>query len=109
MRLQLTSVEGQIYPVTLLGRWIDRSQGRDDAELERERRQRELQASRAGSWGSNVNGASASPGQGDPAHEAEGKRAPAATCSATASSTRCGRSRTGRRTSSTSRSTRSSG
>ena len=74
MRLQLTSVEGQIYPVTLLGRWIDRSQGRDDAELERERRQRELQASRAGSWGSNVNGASASPGQGDPAHEAEGKR-----------------------------------
>jgi ribonucleoside-diphosphate reductase beta chain len=74
MRLQLTSVEGQIYPVTLLGRWIDRSQGRDDAELERERRQRELQASRAGSWGSNVNGASASPGQGDPAHESEGKR-----------------------------------
>jgi len=74
MRLQLTSVEGQIYPVTLLGRWMDRSQGRDDAELERERRQRELQASRAGSWGSNVNGASASPGQGDPAHEAEGKR-----------------------------------
>ena len=74
MRLQLTSVEGQIYPVTLLGRWIDRSQGRDDAELERERRQRELQASRAGSWGSNVNGASTSPGQGDPAHEAEAKR-----------------------------------
>ncbi len=74
MRLQLTSVEGQIYPVTLLGRWIDRSQGRDDAELDRERRQRELQASRAGSWGSNVNGASASPGQGDPAHESEGKR-----------------------------------
>ncbi len=74
LRLQLTSIEGQIYPVTLLGRWIDRSQGRDDAELERERRQRELQASRAGSWGSNVNGASASPGQGDPAHESEGKR-----------------------------------
>jgi len=74
MRLQLTSVEGQIYPVTLLGRWIDRSQGRDDAELERERRQRQLQASRAGSWGSTVNGASASPGQGDPAHESEGKR-----------------------------------
>jgi ribonucleoside-diphosphate reductase beta chain len=74
MRLQLTSIEGQIYPVTLLGRWMDRSQGRDGAELERERRQRELQAARAGSWGSNVNGASASPGQGDPAHEAEGKR-----------------------------------
>jgi ribonucleoside-diphosphate reductase beta chain len=74
MRLQLTSIEGQIYPVTLLGRWIDRAQGRDDAELERERRQRALQDSRAGSWGSNVNGASASPGQGDPAHESEGKR-----------------------------------
>ena len=74
MRLQLTSVEGQIYPVTLLGRWIDRAQGRDDAELEREKQQRALQQSRAGTWGSNVNGASASPGQGDPAHESEGKR-----------------------------------
>jgi ribonucleoside-diphosphate reductase beta chain len=74
MRLQLTSIEGQIYPVTLLGRWIDRSQGRDDAELEREKQQRALQESRAGSWGSTVNGASASPGQGDPAHESEGKR-----------------------------------
>ena len=74
MRMQLTSIDGQIYPVTLLGRWIDRAQGRDDAELERERRQRALQESRAGSWGSAVNGASASPGQGDPAHESEGKR-----------------------------------
>ena len=76
--MQLTSVEGQIYPVTLLGRWIERSQGRDDAELAREGRQRALQASRAGSWGSKVNGASASPGQGDPAHESEGKRRAAA-------------------------------
>jgi ribonucleoside-diphosphate reductase beta chain len=74
MRLQLTSIEGQIYPVTLLGRWIDRSQGRDDAELAREKEQRALQESRLGSWGSTVNGASASPGQGDPAHESEGKR-----------------------------------
>ena len=74
MRLQLTSIEGQIYPVTLLGRWMDRAQGRDDAELAREKEQRALQQSRAGSWGSNVNGASASPGQGDPAHESEGKR-----------------------------------
>jgi len=74
MRMQLTSVEGQIYPVTLLGRWIDRAQGRDDAELAREARQRALQTSRAGSWGSTANGASASPGQGDPAHESEGKR-----------------------------------
>jgi ribonucleoside-diphosphate reductase beta chain len=60
--------------VTLLGRWIDRSQGRDDAELAREKEQRALQESRLGSWGSTVNGASASPGQGDPAHESEGKR-----------------------------------
>jgi ribonucleoside-diphosphate reductase beta chain len=74
MRTQLTTIEGQIYPVTLLGRWIDRSQGRDDAELEREKQQRALQAARAGSWGSSVNGAAASPGQGDPAHESEGKR-----------------------------------
>jgi len=43
MRDQLTQVEGQIYPVTLLGRWIDRSQGRDDGELERERAQRRIQ------------------------------------------------------------------
>ena len=74
MRMQLTSVEGQIYPVTLLGRWIDRAQGRDDAELVREKEQRALQESRAGSWGSTTGGASASPGQGDPAHESEGKR-----------------------------------
>jgi ribonucleoside-diphosphate reductase beta chain len=33
--------------VTLLGRWVDRSQGRDDAELERERAQRQLQEERA--------------------------------------------------------------
>ena len=33
-----------------------------------------MQESRAGSWGSTVNGAAASPGQGDPAHESEGKR-----------------------------------
>ena len=74
MRMQLTSIEGQIYPVTLLGRWMDRAQGRDDAELAREKQQRALQDARVGTWGSTVNGASTSPGQGDPAHEAEGKR-----------------------------------
>src|SRR5205085_5564241 len=51
MREQLTDIEGEIHPVTLLGRWIERSQGRDDAELERERRQREVQTRRAGTWG----------------------------------------------------------
>jgi ribonucleoside-diphosphate reductase beta chain len=50
MRDQLTLVDGELYPITLLGRWIDRSQGRDDAELERERRQRELQEARAGAF-----------------------------------------------------------
>jgi ribonucleoside-diphosphate reductase beta chain len=52
MREQLTHVEGDIYPGTLLGRWIDRSQGRDDAEMRREAAQREVQARRLGSWGS---------------------------------------------------------
>jgi ribonucleoside-diphosphate reductase beta chain len=79
--MQLAKVDGEIYPGTLLGRWIERSQGRDDEELERERRQRERQARRAGSWG----GVAATNGkplpmprpvseadQGDPAHEAAG-------------------------------------
>jgi ribonucleoside-diphosphate reductase beta chain len=51
MREQLTDVDGDIYPVTLIGRWIERSQGRDDAELEREQRQRDVQQRRAGTWG----------------------------------------------------------
>ncbi|MBV9213518.1 MAG: SCP2 sterol-binding domain-containing protein, partial [Actinobacteria bacterium] len=51
MREQLTDIDGEIYPVTLLGRWIERSQGRDESELARERRQRQIQASRAGTWG----------------------------------------------------------
>jgi ribonucleoside-diphosphate reductase beta chain len=56
MRSQLVEIEGAMHPITLLGRWIDRAQGRDDAELEREARQRELQARRAGSWGGATNG-----------------------------------------------------
>ncbi|HEX8052450.1 MAG TPA: ribonucleotide-diphosphate reductase subunit beta [Thermoleophilaceae bacterium] len=52
MREQRTHVEGPMYPATLLGRWIDRAQGRDEAELRREAAQRELHARRAGSWGS---------------------------------------------------------
>ena len=76
MRMQLTQIDGYIPLVTVLGRWMDRSQGRDDAELEREQRQREIQARRAGSWGSASNGSGHMPGQGDPAHEAEsGRRA----------------------------------
>jgi ribonucleoside-diphosphate reductase beta chain len=67
MQRRLTEVEGELYPVTLLGRWIDRAQGNDDAELKRERKQRELQERRAGGWSSN----GARPGQGDPGHDDE--------------------------------------
>ncbi|HWH45605.1 MAG TPA: SCP2 sterol-binding domain-containing protein [Thermoleophilaceae bacterium] len=73
MQRQLTRIEGEIHPVILLGRWIERSQGRDDAEMRREQAQLERQLSRAGSWGALANGAvrAARPGQGDPAHDAE--------------------------------------
>jgi ribonucleoside-diphosphate reductase beta chain len=47
MQDHLTKVDGRIYPVTLLGRWIDRSQGLDDQELAREERQREVQRRRS--------------------------------------------------------------
>ncbi|MGH2824796.1 MAG: ribonucleotide-diphosphate reductase subunit beta, partial [Thermoleophilaceae bacterium] len=50
MRSRLTEVDGQLFPVTLVGRWIDRAQGRDDAELKREEKQRRLQATRAGAY-----------------------------------------------------------
>jgi ribonucleoside-diphosphate reductase beta chain len=59
MREQLADVEGEIFPTVLVGRWIERAQGRDDAEMAREARQREVQARRAGSWGGSANGASA--------------------------------------------------
>ncbi|MGE5637028.1 MAG: SCP2 sterol-binding domain-containing protein [Nocardioidaceae bacterium] len=47
MQRQVSRVEGEVFPVVLLGRWIERSQGRDDAELEREERQRRVQEERA--------------------------------------------------------------
>ena len=37
-----------------MGRWIDRAEGIDGPELEREERQRRLQAENAGSWGGKV-------------------------------------------------------
>src|SRR4051794_31898202 len=46
MQQDLTSVEGQIYPVTLLGRWMERAQGRDETEMGREREQRAKQEER---------------------------------------------------------------
>jgi ribonucleoside-diphosphate reductase beta chain len=67
MRLGKTEVEGRIPPVTQLGRWIDRAEGIDGPELEREERQRRRQAANAGSWGSEVTSSGASGDAGDPA------------------------------------------
>jgi ribonucleoside-diphosphate reductase beta chain len=69
MMTGLTRAQGSMYPVTLLGRWIDRSAGVDGPELEREQRQRQVQERRIGSWGSQVNGAT--PQQIDPAEGAK--------------------------------------
>jgi ribonucleoside-diphosphate reductase beta chain len=65
MRLGLTEIDGAVPPVTLLGRWMDRAEGVDGPELDREERQRAIQAKRAGSWGSKVSANGADPG--DPA------------------------------------------
>ena len=67
MRLGKTEVEGRIPPVTLLGRWIDRAEGIDGPELEREEHQRRRQAENAGSWGSKVTANGGSGDAGDPA------------------------------------------
>ena len=67
MRLGLTEVEGKIFPVTRMGRWIDRAEGVDEPELAREERQRRLQAANAGGWGSRVSSNGPSADAGDPA------------------------------------------
>src|SRR5829696_2398908 len=67
MRLGKTEVDGRIPPVTRLGRWIDRAEGIDGPELEREERQRRRQAENAGSWGSEVTTNGAPGDAGDPA------------------------------------------
>ncbi len=68
-RTGFTELHGEIPPVTLVGRWMDRAAGVDGPELEREARQRRVQAERAGAWGSrpttSANGASSD--AGDPA------------------------------------------
>jgi ribonucleoside-diphosphate reductase beta chain len=69
MQNQLTTIEGEIHPITLIGRWIARAQGADDAELKREQKQRQLQERRANLY---VEGGIGGPGQGDPGHESEG-------------------------------------
>jgi ribonucleoside-diphosphate reductase beta chain len=71
MRIGCTEVEGRMPPVTQLGRWIDRAEGVDGPELEREARQRRTQAENAGSWGSKVSSNGATSDAGDPA---EGRR-----------------------------------
>ena len=58
----LTEIDGDVYAVTLVGRWIDRADGRDGPELEREVRQRRMQERRAGAWGSNGAGRAAGGG-----------------------------------------------
>jgi ribonucleoside-diphosphate reductase beta chain len=72
MRAQLVRVEGKMFPVTIVGRWIERSEGRDDRELEREKRQRAVQERRQ-TWGAGRNGA-VPRGQGDPAEQRENGR-----------------------------------
>jgi ribonucleoside-diphosphate reductase beta chain len=67
MRLGYTEVEGKIFPVTRMGRWIDRAEGVDEPELEREESQRRLQAENSGSWGSKASSNGASADAGDPA------------------------------------------
>ncbi len=47
MQNQLTKIDGQIHPITLVGRWIARAQGADDPELKREAKQRRVQEERA--------------------------------------------------------------
>jgi ribonucleoside-diphosphate reductase beta chain len=56
MRRHEVEIQGGLHPVTLLGRWIERAQGNDDAELRREEHQRAVQARRAGSWGGTADG-----------------------------------------------------
>ena len=74
MQARHVTVEGPMNPVTLMGRWIDRAAGIDGPEIEREKRQREIQDRNAGSWGGKVNGDARAAGMGDPAHKAERKR-----------------------------------
>jgi ribonucleoside-diphosphate reductase beta chain len=47
MQNQLTKIDGQIHPITLVGRWIARAQGADDPEMKREAKQRRIQEERA--------------------------------------------------------------
>jgi ribonucleoside-diphosphate reductase beta chain len=67
MQLSLTEIGGEMYPAILVGRWIDRAEGIDAPELEREERQRLVQERRAGTWGSPAKRTGS--GASDPAEE----------------------------------------
>jgi ribonucleoside-diphosphate reductase beta chain len=66
MQRGLTEIDGDVFAVTLLGRWMDRADGVDGPELEREQRQRRVQEQRAGSWGSKVSTNGSASAAGDP-------------------------------------------
>ncbi len=65
MQRQLTTIEGELHQLTLVGRWIARSQGKDDEEIEREARQRDVQQRRASMYAAN----GTQPAQGDPGQD----------------------------------------
>jgi len=73
MQRGLTRADGALFPITIFGRWADRAEGLDAPELAREERQRARQASRAGSWGAQANGAERTidPAQGGAAAKRE--------------------------------------
>jgi ribonucleoside-diphosphate reductase beta chain len=66
MQRGLTEIDGDVFVVTLLGRWMDRAEGVDGPELAREVRQRRTQSRHAGSWGSRVSANGSSNEAGDP-------------------------------------------
>ncbi len=116
MQQQLTRVDGAMTPVTLLGRWIDRADGIDGPELERERDSASCSAPgpvrgarRSTAVARTAPTAAGTPRDGRPS-ASEGAAPPARRPAHLRSScTRCGSAATGAPTSSTSRSTASSG
>ncbi len=75
MMFGLSEAEGDLHAVTLLGRWIDRANGLDGPELEREQAQRNLLEERGATWGARANGGAAAGGSAiDPAQRGAGAR-----------------------------------
>ena len=82
MQQQLIRIEGEIHPVTLLGRWIERSEGRDDAELSARAPPAARCSVARGALGLRNGGGRRR--QGDPAHRSAGRAGSGATCWTTA-------------------------